>query len=151
MDSMWHDLIAHNTVAFNRGTDGGIYLREESITPTVVSNTVVSNSYGIRAYAEASATLDYNDVWGNTAEDYDLPGALEPGVNDIQADPLFVGQAGDDFHLRAGSLCIDAGTDAAVTVDLDGDLRPIGDGCDIGADEVRLHVYLPLVNREDPS
>ncbi|NIV40246.1 MAG: hypothetical protein GWN58_65850, partial [Anaerolineae bacterium] len=62
---------------------------------------------------------DYNDVWGNTAQDYDLPGALEPGPHDIQADPLFVGPAGDDYHVRAGSPCVDAGTDAGVTTDID--------------------------------
>jgi len=88
-------------------------------------------------------------VWGNTAQDYDLPGALEPGPHDIQADPLFVDPAGDDYHVRPGSPCVDAGTDAGVTSDIDGDTRPMGAGYDIGADEVWPHVYLPLVVRDD--
>jgi len=52
------------------------------------------------------------------------------------------------YHLRPDSDAIDAGVDAGVTVDIDGDSRPIYDGYDIGADEfVVYRVYLPLVNR----
>jgi hypothetical protein len=142
-----YGLIAHNTVAFNTGQEGGIRLRHGHITPTIVNNVVVFNTYGIRAHTDASGTLDYNDVWGNTHQDYDLPGALEPGPHDLQADPLFVEPAGDDYHLRASSPCIDAGTDAGVTTDIDGDPRPVGGGHDIGADEVRSVIYLPLVVR----
>ncbi len=56
-----------------------------------------------------------------------------PGEGNIDADPLFVG--GDDFHLRTGSPCIDAGADAGVYTDTDGDVRPYGAGFDMGADE----------------
>jgi len=150
-DTTRYGLVAHNTVAFNAGAEGGIYLAEGYITPTVVSNIVVSNTYGIRAHTNASGTLDYNDVWSNTTQDYDLPGALEPGSHDIQADPVFTNPAGDDFHLQAGSPCIDAGTDAGVTSDIDGDPRPVGAGYDIGADEFRQwYIYLPLVARNHP-
>jgi hypothetical protein len=142
-------LVANNTIAFNTGSDGGIRLNEGYITPTIVNNVVVSNTYGISAHANASGTLDYNDVWGNTDQDYDLPGALEPGSHDIQADPLFVELAGNDYHLRAGSPCIDAATDAGVTTDIDGDSRPAGAGYDIGADEFRQrYIYLPVVVKD---
>jgi parallel beta-helix repeat protein len=145
-DLTQYGLVAHNTVAFNTGSEGGIRLAEGYITPTVVNNIVVSNTYGIRAHTDASGTLDYNDVRGNTTQDYDLPGALEPGPHDIQADPLFTNPAGDDFHLQASSPCIDAGTDAGVISDIDGDPRPVGAGYDIGADECRQWgIYLPLV------
>jgi hypothetical protein len=39
------------------------------------------------------------------------------------------------YHLQAGSAAIDAGVNAGVLVDLDGDTRPLGAGYDIGADE----------------
>lgn len=145
-DITQYGLVAHNTVAFNTGSEGGICLAEGYITPTIVNNIVVSNTYGIRAHTNASGTLDYNDVWGNTTQDYDLPGALEPGLHDIQADPLFVDLARDDYHLKMGSPCIDAGIDAGVTTDIDSDPRPIGAGVDIGADEYhRYTIYLPIV------
>ena len=150
-DSTRYGLVAHNTVVLNDGSEGGIYLAYGYITPTVVSNIVVSNTYGIRAHTHASGTLDYNDVWGNTTQDYDLPGALEPGPHDIQADPLLLDPGGNDFHLLSGSPCVDAGIDAGVTVDIDGDPRPLGAGYDIGADEVRWrHLYLPLVGKNYP-
>jgi len=146
-----YGLIAHNTIAFNGG-EGGIRLNYPYITPTIVNNIIVSNTYGISAHENASGTLDYNDVWGNTVQDYDLPGALQPGPHAVQADPHFVHAAGDDYHLRAGSPCIDVGMDAGVTSDMDGDTRPIGLGYDIGADEFRLlHLlYLPLVMKNHP-
>jgi uncharacterized repeat protein (TIGR01451 family) len=129
-----HSLVAHNTVVYNGG-DGGIYLAYEHITPTIVNNVIVSNSYGIRAHTDASGTLDYNDVWGNTSQDYDLPGALEPGAHSIQADPRFVDAVENDYHLRFDSHCINAGLDVGVLTDMDGELRPNGLGPDIGADE----------------
>jgi len=78
--------------------------------------------------------------------DYSLPAGVVIGTHNISLDPLFVDPADDDYHLRAGSPCIDAGTDAGVTTDIDGDPRPIGVRVDIGADEYhRYTIYLPIV------
>jgi hypothetical protein len=55
---------------------------------------------------------------------------------------------GDDYHLGPGSAAIDAGTNAGVTTDFDGEARPQGSGFDIGFDESTLHdVFLPLIMR----
>jgi len=67
-------------------------------------------------------------------------GSGGPGGN-FGADPEFRDAAGGDFHLACGSPAIDVGTREEPTVpnrDLDGDFRLIGEGVDIGADEVRV-------------
>ena len=70
------------------------------------------------------------DVWiDNEADDL--------GDNNlIDVDPEFVDRANGDYHLLYSSPAIDAGDgDIEVSDDMDGDLRPMGGGCDIGADE----------------
>jgi hypothetical protein len=53
----------------------------------------------------------------------------------INADPLFVSR--DDVHLNPGSPAIDTGTCVgAPATDFEGDPRPTGGGCDMGADEL---------------
>ncbi len=56
-----------------------------------------------------------------------------------------------DGHLLASSPAVDTGVCAgAPTDDFDGNHRPQGAGCDIGADEFTYRVYLPLVMRGFP-
>ncbi|MDH7600418.1 MAG: choice-of-anchor Q domain-containing protein, partial [Sedimentisphaerales bacterium] len=62
-----------------------------------------------------------------------------PGVGNIAADPCF---ADPDYHLSAGSLCIDAGDPElpalAGPFDIDGQQRVVGGRIDIGMDEVAM-------------
>jgi hypothetical protein len=62
-------------------------------------------------------------------------------VNPLSGNPRLDGT----YHLQAGSAAIDAGVDAGVTDDIDGDARPVGALPDVGADEFIPHIYLPLV------
>lgn len=152
---LWDDtgegIIAHNTIAYNTGKPG-LRLNYAENRPTAVNNIIVANPIGIIAHKDATATLDYNDVWGNTTLDYNLPGALTPGSHSISADPRFVNPSGDDYHLRAVSLCIDRATDTGVTTDIDGHPRPFGPAPDIGAYEADERLppvaYLPLSLRQ---
>jgi hypothetical protein len=76
--------------------------------------------------------ITYSDIQGG---DPDNPGSPYPGMGNILCDPAFVGNG--DYHLTNSSCCIDTGTDVdAPDYDIDGDIRPQGDGYDMGADEV---------------
>jgi hypothetical protein len=69
------------------------------------------------------------------------------GSNSFIGNAAFVNPADDDYHLTADSLAINAGVDAGVTVDFDGDIRPIEAAFDIGYDEVNTNrlYYFPLI------
>lgn len=61
----------------------------------------------------------------------DLGGVLNDLGGNVSGDPQMVG-----YRLTSGSPLIDAGTCVgAPTTDIDGDSRPSGVTCDIGADE----------------
>jgi len=65
-------------------------------------------------------------------------------VNPLTGDP----KLDTTYHLQPGSAAIDAGVEAGVTTDIDGDPRPQGAAPDIGADEYAIYeIYLPLVIR----
>jgi hypothetical protein len=66
-----------------------------------------------------------------------IPFPIDPSNLDDE-DPLFMDAASGDYHLTGTSPCIDAGTDdGAPSEDIDGEPRPLGPACDVGADEFR--------------
>ncbi len=148
---------------------GGIYCG--GTAPTIINCTISGNSTtgdggGIRSSVYASPTAFNTILWGNTADgspdeisvsegsliditysdiqggDPDNPGSPYPGIGNIDpCDPAFAGNG--DYHLTDSSCCIDTGTDVgAPDYDIDGDIRPYGDGYDMGADEFQP-VYAP--------
>lgn len=67
-------------------------------------------------------------------------------TNPLTGDP----KLSDTYHLQSGSAAVDAGVDAGVVTDLDGDPRPNGTAPDIGADEYTVYaVYVPLISRPE--
>ena len=129
--------IVNNTIVKNEGN--GIDCGASS-NSTVINNIVtLSGNYGVSFDDSSTYTMDYNDIWMNSGDNYS---GCEAGENDISVIPSFTDVVNDDYHLQAGSLCIDAGTnEGAPGTDFEGNPRPCDgdeDGVavvDMGADE----------------
>ncbi len=117
-----------------------------------VINTIIANYQTGVANEGGTVTTAHNLYFGNAVNEAgNIP--LSTG-HVVGQDPRFVSPAQGDYHLQAGSPAINKATDAGVTTDHDGALRPIGPGFDIGAFEFGsapapgpggFSVFLPLV------
>ncbi len=134
--------IVNNTFLGDHMADSvGIELLGSS-SPSVVNNIIAFAGTGIRGDGLATPVISFNDLWMNLLADVS---GVDAGASDLSVDPQLADPDGEDYHLTAQSLLIDAGTtDGAPSNDVDGDPRPMdgnGDGTaavDIGADEYRL-------------
>jgi predicted outer membrane repeat protein len=105
-------------------TGGAIWLSHDSF-PIITNSILWENTPNEIGGGGGVPTVTYSDIQGGY-----------PGEGNIDADPLFVNSGNGDYHLTAGSPCIDTGTNnGAPTIDFDGEYRPQGLVVDIGADE----------------
>ncbi len=121
------EVITNNTIV-NNGNNG--VSNGPPAHTTIVNNVIAFN----KAIGVSTLGTDDNCVFGNKT-DFSL--APEAAGN-IEADPLFVNAASNDFHLKANSPCINQGDDTATaigTVDLDNTPRVTNGHVDIGAYE----------------
>ena len=109
-------------------------------SPTSIMNNIITGASESIHSSDSSPTGSNNLFWGNTSN----PNLL---TDPVQDDPEFVNPAADDYHISEDSPAVDTGATVALSADYDGDERPIGEGFDIGADEVKSGylVFLPLV------
>ena len=113
---------------------GGIYI---AIGSPVISQTIAVNNVNYGLYNGAGSPQPaYNDLWGNSGGDSNIP----PGPGSFSADPRFANVAQRNLHLSGASPCIDAGQPGATLPadDRDGSSRPLGLRHDVGAYEYRL-------------
>jgi hypothetical protein len=117
------------TLPISRGGEGGGGV---AIGSGTILNSILWGNRGVHPRdldVGVNLGLDHSDV-----NDQGGPGSVTDLGGNISADPLFVGP--DHIHLSPGSPCIDTGTcTGAPTTDFEGDPRPTGAGCDMGADE----------------
>jgi len=156
--------IVNCTISANAASQsgGGIYCYNSSnldITNCILwGNTAASASeVMVAAGAPTSVQISYCDIQGLTDNVVcDSASTVNWGQGNINLDPLFTSPGSldafrvytqGDYHLLAGSACIDAGdpafTAAADATDIDGDERVSGAAIDIGADEVVVLSFIP--------
>jgi len=105
----------------------------------IINNIFSTNSSSIPCDSN-NLTISYNLFHKNDADP-------NLGTAYIFGSPIFVDPANSDYHISAGSAAIDVGGNLPVPIDFEGDPRPTFANFDIGADELCLQVYLPLIMR----
>jgi hypothetical protein len=99
---------------------------------TIQNTLITRHAAGIQQFDTAVVNEDHNLFFGNTAN---TAGTVNSGGGTVNADPLFIDAASDNYRLALGSPAIDAGVDLGEVTDLDGTPRPTFAGFDIGAFE----------------
>ncbi len=141
--------LRHNTIARNIGGDGsGVHITsfewEGTVYPSTVTltNTIlVSHSVGISVTVGNTVTV--NGILWDSGTPITVSQSITAIVmvqNQHTGDPAFVDPDAGDYHISPGSAAVDAGVNAGVTDDIDGQPWPSGLGYDIGADELGLAV-----------
>ena len=127
--------LLHNTIADNSGRSRQAVVMGGSGTLILTNNIIAGHALGITVTVPASSTIiaSHTLFYGNGTDYQD--GVSSTG--EVRGDPYFVNPMALDYHICHGSAAIDSGLNIAVTIDIDGDTRPIGPGYDIGADEAR--------------
>ncbi len=152
------DTLTNCTITGNSATNygGGVYCRQAS---SVFNSTIISFSDGDGIYFRGSseAVFEYCDVYGNTEGDIVFQGGVPSNgpanigelammnangdscdiYYNIFLNPMFIDTAANDYHLLAGSPCIDAG-------DPDLPLNPDSSIADIGAFYYMNNAPLPF-------
>jgi len=128
------------------GNSSAIDLYGESL----IANSIVWGGHTINV--GGILTVSYSSIEGGKSNiNYPFPLSLVWGPGNIEVDPLFVSPENGDYHLRAGSPCIDSGTsEGAPPTDIEGMPRPQGAGFDMGAYEAYLPVPL-IAYTPDPT
>ena len=150
--------MVHNTLARNSSGGWGSGVHVVQAATAWLTNTILvgypDNNYasGIYVGTGATATLQAT-LWGIGSwaykHDWVGTGTIITGTVNVWDDPGFVNPSGNDYHLAEGSAAIDAGVDAGVATDIDGQSRDASP--DIGADEFvpsMQFIYLPLILRQ---
>lgn len=114
----------------------GLIAKDQSVV-YAYNNIITGAQFGIRNQDGSIVYADNNLLWGCKSK-FHGNGTFNTGVkNLIDVDPQLVDPLNRNYHLSPTSPCIDSGdNDIGVTEDMDGDLRPMGGGSDIGSDEV---------------
>jgi len=133
---VWHTTLADNA----GGNSSGLHLVEGYAGATIIpstaylTNTIVSGQEtGIYVNSGNTAILTHT-LWHSNTQTWDGWGRIQSNT-DLSGDPDFVGAAHGDYHIGVRSAARDAGIEAGVRTDIDGEARSWELAPDVGADE----------------
>jgi hypothetical protein len=144
--------LLHTTIADNQGSGDGVYVYGAHVT-LAFSNTIIAGQ-GVGIAGSSGVVTLAGTLWHGNGLDTGGDIVISSSV-DVFGGPVFLNRVAFDYHVGPGSAAIDAGMDAGVYTDIDGDRRPLdgnGNGVaamDLGADEAywRSWVNLPIVHK----
>jgi hypothetical protein len=168
--STHHCKIVNNTCYHNdtaQDGNGELCLQYDTRHNDIKNNIFFSNSQNLFISNPFSAntgnSVDYNIYYGSgTANDplwqwknieYDNFSSWQSATgndeNSLYSDPKLENPESGDLHIRPGSPAIDRGVVFAGLVDdIDGDIRPMGTGMDVGADEAQTAAVIYVATVE---
>jgi hypothetical protein len=152
-DSQSAPVITNCTLHGNEGTWAGGFLSADFSAPSLANVIIWENPAGPGSEImvgepcglPSTLSIAHSDLkGGKNAVVVNYGCTLDWGPGMIDADPLFVDPAADDFHLTFPSPCRNAGDNGAAglpAVDFEGDPRIASGTVDMGADEFYRHLY----------
>jgi hypothetical protein len=136
--------LIENNIIFDIANNGIINAPDAGATIIKNNNILRCGVSGVTKISSTSPIINNCIIWDCNDDLIDCNATYsciqnnDLGIGNIHSDPCFVDADANNFHLRAGSLCIDAGdpnfNDANQT-DIDGQPRIINGRVDMGADE----------------
>ncbi|MFC1856328.1 MopE-related protein, partial [Thermodesulfobacteriota bacterium] len=168
------------TIYANTATSTGGAIRTSGHSTTTIINSTITDNIslvagggGVAIYTGDALTVANSIIWNNrdsigTTQIYNYGGTVTvkysnigpssswDGVNEnISADPDFVDDQTNDYHLKPESPCIDTGGNSAATgvtvptTDRDGDARPLDSGYEMGSDETTTWLFYKDIDDDD--
>ncbi|KPA13587.1 PKD domain protein [Candidatus Magnetomorum sp. HK-1] len=122
-------LSIHNTIA-NNGIQDGIGIYAESSQYTIINSIIYGSGQTSISENNSLSHITYSNIQG----EYE-------GEGNINVLPNFIDPDSGNFHLSKRSECLNKGKETFLTIDYDGDLRPLDEKVDIGADEITANTF----------